>query len=341
MPEGVAIVDMANTIADLLLAHYQHAARVLPWRAPSGAPPPAPYRVWLSEIMLQQTTVAAVIPYFEAFTARWPDVHVLAAADDADVMAAWAGLGYYSRARNLLKCARAVVNEHGGTFPPDEGTLAMLPGIGPYTAAAIAAIAFDQRAVVVDGNVERVMSRLYALATPLPKAKPELRRLAAEQTPAHRSGDYAQAVMDLGATICTPRSPKCMLCPISSACAGRDAPERYPARAPKQPKPQRSDTAYWLTHQGQVLLIRRPPKGLLGGMRALPTGAHPPIAGDWVAAGAVTHVFTHFALTLRIEKLALATRDALDGEWWPVDDIARAGLPSLFRKAATRAMEMP
>jgi A/G-specific adenine glycosylase len=339
MPEPISIVDMPKSIAEALLAHYDAHARDLPWRARPGHAAPDPYRVWLSEIMLQQTTVAAVQPYFNAFVARWPNVAALAAADDADVMSAWAGLGYYSRARNLLTCARAVVETFGGVFPSDEAMLLSLPGVGPYTAAAIASIAFGQRAVVVDGNVERVMARLHAVEAPLPAAKPILRQLADQHTPDVRAGDYAQAVMDLGATICTPRAPKCLICPISSRCAATTDPTRYPVRAPKAAKPKRTDTAYWLTRDDRVLLIRRPPRGLLGGMRALPVGDAPPIAGDWREAGQVEHVFTHFALTLSIKICTTESTQGLDGEWWPVEDIINAGLPSLFQKAAIRAME--
>jgi A/G-specific adenine glycosylase len=260
-----------DSAADRILAWYDMNARVLPWRRPPGAPGQAdPYRVWLSEIMLQQTTVAMATPYFDAFTARWPTVEALAAADDPDVMAAWAGLGYYARARNLLACARAVAARGG--FPNTESELLGLPGIGPYTAAAITAIAFDRSAVVVDGNVERVMSRLFAVGTPLPAAKHELRVHAAALTPATRPGDYAQAVMDLGATLCMPRSPACGRCPWNDRCAAFAAgnPERYPLKTAKGARPTRYGTAWWIENDGHVLLVRRPTKGLLGGMIALP-----------------------------------------------------------------------
>jgi len=290
-------------------------------------------------MMLQQTTVAAVIPYYETFTRRWPDVSALAAAADEDVMAAWAGLGYYSRARSLLKAARFVVTQCGGHFPRSEEELRQLPGVGPYTAAAIVAIAYGKHAVVVDGNVERVMARYHAVSTPLSEAKANLRALAASHTPTDRAGDYAQAVMDLGATICTPRAPKCLLCPIAERCAGKLDPARYPARAIKAVKPQRSDSAYWLESNGTVLLIRRPPKGLLGGMRALPVG-EPPVEGEWHYAATIQHVFTHFALTLAVHRLTVAKPvESLDGQWWPVNDIANAGLPSVFRKAALAVLE--
>jgi A/G-specific adenine glycosylase len=329
---------MSNLIAPRLLAHYNVHARALPWRASPGAAPPDPYRVWLSEVMLQQTTVAAVIPYFRRFTDRWPDLAALAGADDADVMAAWAGLGYYARARSLLACARAVIADFGGAFPRDEAALLTLPGVGPYTAAAIASIAYGLRAVVVDGNVERVMARYHAVVTKMPAAKAELRAFADQHTPEHRGGDYAQAVMDLGATICTPKAPRCLLCPLAQDCAGKAEPTRYPLRLAKAPRPHRIDNAYWLEQDDRVLLIRRPPKGLLGGMRALPTGA-PPVDGDWQSAGTIEHVFTHFALTLSVFTLHDLASAKVAGEWWPVIDIHAAGLPSVFRKAAARAME--
>jgi A/G-specific adenine glycosylase len=316
-----------------LLCWYVVDKRNLPWRAMSGARPD-PYRIWLSEVMLQQTTVAAVKPYYETFTARWPTVEALAAAQDGDVMAAWAGLGYYARARNLLACARAVVADHDGRFPDDEAALLKLPGIGPYTAAAIAAIAFGRRAVVVDGNVERVVSRLHAIETPLPASRTQIRALADAMTPDRDSGDFAQAMMDLGATICTPRNPACTRCPLSDFCAayaGGD-PERYPVKAPRTVRPRRQGTAYWLEHGGEVLLVRRPSSGLLGGMLALPTDA--PAPADWRDAGAVDHVFTHFALTMRLRCAEAAARP--DGIWWPVERIGEAGLPTLFAKLAAR-----
>jgi A/G-specific adenine glycosylase len=327
-----------------LLRWYDGSRRVLPWRAAPGEAAD-PYRVWLSEIMLQQTTVAAVKPYFEAFTARWPSVVALAAADDADLMRAWAGLGYYARARNLLACARAVAAEHGGRFPDTEDELRKLPGIGRYTAAAIAAIAWGRRAVVVDGNVERVVSRLHAVETPFPAARPELYRLADAITPDERAGDFAQAMMDLGATICTPRAPRCLLCPVSAACAAYAAgePERYPRKAPKRPRPHRHGFAYWLEHSGEVLLVRRPAKGLLGGMLALPTGQWddtalpgPPAEAAWTPAGSVDHGFTHFTLTLHLLRGRAPDRSA-EGLWWPIERIGEAGLPTLFARAAERA----
>ena len=334
-------------IAPALLGWYDAHARDLPWRAKPGETAD-PYRVWLSEVMLQQTTVATVRPRFADFVARWPDVAALAGAADADLMAAWAGLGYYARARNLLACARAVVDRHDGAFPADEAALRQLPGVGDYTAAAVAAIAFGQRAVVVDGNVERVVARLFALSDPLPEAKPAIRALTDRITPQDRPGDFAQAMMDLGATLCSPRNPACGLCPLAAMCVARAGgdPLAYPVKAAKKARPQRYGTAFWIERDGAVLLVQRPPKGLLGGMRALPTGPWadtPPGLADaplpyaeWtMAAGTAAHVFTHFRLEL---VLAVAGHDgqsgAMQGEWWPIDDLESAGLPTVFAKAA-------
>ena len=328
-----------------LLDWYDTHARALPWRSPPGTNErPDPYRVWLSEVMLQQTTVPHATPYFHAFTARWPTVRELAAAADADVMAAWAGLGYYARARNLLACARAVADQHGGVFPDTESALLALPGVGAYTAAAVASIAFDRAANVVDGNVERVMARLFAVETPLPAAKPELKRLAASLVTDDRPGDWAQALMDLGATVCRPGRPLCELCPLTGFCAGfrSGTPERYPLKTKKAERPRRQGVAWVLLDgQGRVALVRRPDKGLLGGMLGLPTSAWaveavdaaPPVAADWREAGAVEHVFTHFALTLTVR---VAT-GAGQFEWTPMHDAAKA-LPSVFRKALERAV---
>jgi A/G-specific adenine glycosylase len=340
------------TIAARLLGWYDRHARVLPWRAPPGTPPPDPYRVWLSEVMLQQTTVAAVRPHFLRFTTRWPDVAALAAAEDAEVMTAWAGLGYYARARNMLACARAVVAAHDGRFPDSEAALLTLPGVGRYTAAAIAAIAFDRRAVVVDGNVERVVARLFDVHTPLPAAKAELYALADRITPDRRPGDFAQAMMDLGATICTPRNPLCALCPLDRDCAARAAgdPARLPIKAPKAARPRRYGTIFWIERGGEVMLVRRPNKGLLGGMRALPTGpwadAEPGLDGAPAALawhwrdGRVEHVFTHFALELRVARSVAENGCAtqLEGEWWPIARLEMAGLPTVFAKAAAHAI---
>ncbi len=342
MPEHIMAVEFPSEVTNKILAHYDVYARVLPWRSPPGSPPPDPYAIWLSEIMLQQTTVAAVKPYFEHFLKRWPDVTSLASAPDADVMAAWAGLGYYARARNLLACARAIVAEYGGGFPDDEEALKALPGVGPYTAAAITAIAFGHRATVVDGNVERVIARLHAVVTPMPQAKPELKRLAQCLTPDKRSGDFAQAMMDLGATICTPRNPNCQACPITGNCKGQAEAELYPVKPARKAKPHRSGTAWWIECNGEVLLVRRPEKGLLGGMRALPScgwngdPASHPVDGMFQSVGSITHVFTHFTLTLDIvmQSIGKNAATALDGEWWAIDRLDEAGLPSLFEKAA-------
>ncbi|NIJ34843.1 A/G-specific adenine glycosylase [Sphingomonas oligoaromativorans] len=329
--------------AHALLAWYDAHARALPWRAPPGTSAPDPYRVWLSEIMLQQTTVAAVGPYFAKFTRAWPTVADLAAADEAELMAAWAGLGYYARARNLIACARAVMADHGGRFPDSEEGLRALPGIGAYTAAAIAAIAFGRRAVVVDANVERVVTRLFACGEPLPNARPRIRELTDSITPDARAGDFAQAMMDLGATVCTVRNPRCGSCPLGAGCEARAEgnAEAYPVKPPRKAKPRRKGIAYWLESDGAVLLVRRPGKGMLGGMRALPGGAWgdaadatPPLDADWRPIGTVEHVFTHFALSLDVMATHLPGRP-IEGEWWPVDRIGEAGLPTLYARAAT------
>ncbi len=339
--------------AEALLAWYDRHARVLPWRALPGTPSPDPYRVWLSEVMLQQTTVAAARDYFCRFVARWPAVESLAAADDETVMAAWAGLGYYARARNMLACARAVV-AGGGRFPETEAGLLTLPGIGRYTAAAIAAIAFGRRAVVVDANVERVVARLFAIETPLPAARPLIHAAADRITPDDRAGDFAQAMMDLGATICTTRPPACAICPLREMCLAvrTGAPERLPVKAAKRARPQRRGTVFWIEHDDHVLLHRRPPKGLLGGMRALPSGpwqaedpgtADAPLAARWTMLGKVEHVFTHFALDIAVMGGTATDRSVTDdtaGEWWPIDRLDDAGLPTLFVKAATLARAM-
>lgn len=332
-----------------LLAWYDRAARRLPWRVGPGERAagrrPDPYRVWLSEVMLQQTTVAAVGRYFAAFTSRWPTVADLAAAEDAEVMAAWAGLGYYARARNLLACARAVA-ARDGRFPETEAGLRELPGIGPYTAAAVAAIAFDRPAVVVDGNVERVMARLNAVEDPLPGAKPRLRELAAALAPSHRPGDYAQGVMDLGATICTPRRPACGICPWAGCCAGRLAglAESLPRKAPQAPKPLRHGIAYIARRpDGAVLLETRPASGLLGGMLGLPGTAWtetapagaPPFPADWRAVpGEVRHTFSHFHLKLRLMTAEVAPDFVPPrGRFQAAGPALEAQVPTLMRKA--------
>jgi A/G-specific adenine glycosylase len=340
-------------LAAKLLEWYDGMARRLPWRVPPGsAQRPDPYRVWLSEVMLQQTTVAAVKSYFETFTSRWPRVEDLAGAEDCDVMAAWAGLGYYARARNLLKCARAVTAEHAGRFPDSEAALSRLPGIGPYTAAAVAAIAFDRPATVMDGNVERVMARLFAVEAPLPAAKPVLRAHAARLTPLARPGDYAQAVMDLGATICTPRNPACGICPWNKACAARETgiAVELPRKAAKASKPVRFGIVYLARRaDGAVLLERRPPTGLLGGMLGLPgsewvegePAPRPPFEGEWQAIpGEVRHTFTHFHLVLAVMVARTPTGAAAPpgeyhgeyhGEYYGGDP--GKALPTVMRKA--------
>jgi A/G-specific adenine glycosylase len=331
---------MAVDASNALLRWYSVDKRELPWRGREGESPDA-YRVWLSEIMLQQTTVAAVKPYFEQFTARWPTVGALAAAEDTEVLAAWAGLGYYARARNLIACARKVAAEFGGCFPEDEETLRKLPGVGRYTAAAVAAIAFGHRTVVVDANVERIVSRLFAVDEPLPGARQKLYALTDGITPDGGSGDFAQAMMDLGSAICRPRNPDCSRCPLASICSARSlgAVERYPVKAVKAARPRREGVAYWLEHDGQVLLIRRPAKGLLGGMLALPTEVEgAPAAADWHEAGRVEHVFTHFALSMRL-LCAEGKQEKEEGIWWPVARLDEAGLPTLFAKLAARGAE--
>jgi A/G-specific adenine glycosylase len=344
-----------------LLDWYDRERRVLPWRARGRARPGA-YRVWMSEIMLQQTTVKAVIPYFETFVRRWPTVEALAAASLDEVLAAWAGLGYYSRARNLHKCARAVVERHAGRFPRSEAELRALPGIGPYTAAAISAIAFGAPATPVDGNIERVMARLFAVTTPLPAAKPELRRLAEGLAPTRRAGDHAQALMDLGATICTPKRPSCPMCPVAGWCAARaqGIAALLPMRTAKPERPLRTALAFVaLREDGCVLLRRRPEAGLLGGMLEVPSTdwaeALPavkdalrtvPVAADWRAVpGIVTHTFTHFRLEATVYRAVVpadaAVASAADPtrcRWLARRDLDRAALPSVMRKIIAHAL---
>jgi A/G-specific adenine glycosylase len=340
----------AQTLSRQLLAWYDAHARVMPWRISPGdravGVRPDPYRVWLSEVMLQQTTVAAVKDYFHRFTARWPTVDDLAAAEDAAVMGEWAGLGYYARARNLLKCARAVVADHGGRFPETREALLTLPGIGPYTASAVAAIAFDLPATVVDGNVERVMARMFSVLTPLPAAKQELTTLAESLTPQARPGDYAQAVMDLGATICTPRSPACGICPWVHSCQARreGIQAELPRKSPKADKPLRRGTL-WLGHQnGALLLERRPDRGLLGGMLGIPgdgwdgAGGPAPAEAAWQEVGEVHHTFTHFHLILRV-LVAPVSGPADRGQWLHRAAFRPADLPTVMRKAWDLARE--
>jgi A/G-specific adenine glycosylase len=349
MPTRLLPSHAVRPEASALLAWYDRHRRELPWRAPPAARPD-PYRVWLSEIMLQQTTVATVGPYFDRFVARWPDISALAAASLDEVLHLWQGLGYYARARNLHACARTVVARHGGRFPDDLTQLRTLPGIGDYTAAAIAAIAFDRRETAVDGNVERVVARLFAVAEAMPASKPRLRALAASLVPAQRSGDFAQAMMDLGATLCTPRRPRCVLCPWRPSCAAAAAgiAEHLPARAAKPERPLRRGVAFWLVRgDGAVLLRRRPEEGLLGGLIEVPTtpwreapwsaaeatAAAPEPAARWTTLpGAVEHGFTHFRLKLEVWT-AHATEPP-DGIWAKPRDFPDYALPTLMKKLA-------
>jgi A/G-specific adenine glycosylase len=347
-----------------LLAWYDRHRRTLPWRA---VPPERadPYRVWLSEIMLQQTTVKAVVPYYQRFLARWADVAALAAAPLEEVLKTWAGLGYYARARNLHACARAVVERHGRKFPANEAALRALPGIGDYTAAAIAAIAFDAPATPVDGNVERVVARLFAVAEPLPQAKEELRRHARKLTPERRTGDFAQAMMDLGATICTPKRPACILCPWNDSCVARarGEPETFPRRTPKREGALRRGAAFVVRRRDGFLLVRtRAPHGLLGGMTEVPTTDWLPIFDEATALtsaprfsaakagrlmewrrlpGAVRHVFTHFPLELSVYAAEAAKQAAAPPgtRWVPLDALHAEALPSVMRKVVAHAFQ--
>lgn len=347
-----------------LLDWYDRHARDLPWRtSPQDRAlgvVPDPYAVWLSEIMLQQTTVAAVKDYFQKFIRLWPRVEDLAAADDEDVMKAWAGLGYYSRARNLKKCATQVAEELGGSFPQSEAELQKLPGIGPYTAAAISTIAFNSHAAVVDGNVERVLSRHAQIETPLPDAKPEIKLLMGQLTPEDRPGDFAQAVMDLGATICTPKRPACGLCPWTKTCAvaHSDLAETLPRKAPKKQKPTRYGAAFVAIDKasGAVFLQKRPPKGLLGGMSEVPGTEwspefdpataldHVPFPANWKKQlGEVKHTFTHFHLLLTIYRADVdatkTTSDAMKGWWSARDELDGEALPTVMKKAVQAGLK--
>jgi A/G-specific adenine glycosylase len=347
----------AAALAADLLAWYDRSARVLPWRSPPGVAA-HPYHVWLSEIMLQQTTVKAVIPYYRKFLARWPTVAALAAAEIEEVMAAWAGLGYYSRARNLYACARAVVERHGGQFPREQAALRALPGIGDYTAAAIAAIAFDAPATAVDGNVERVVARLFAVEEPLPAAKPRIKALAARLTPVNRAGDFTQGMMDLGASICSPRSPSCLVCPVERHCAARASgiADLLPFKAKKGEKPQRYGVAFLACREdGAVLLRRRPPRGLLGGMLEAPSTewgeAMPepeaalgsaPLPATWQrVTGFVRHGFTHFDLDLvvfRAGPFPLAAIPCTAGAWYQRESLPAEAIPSVMRKVIAHGL---
>jgi A/G-specific adenine glycosylase len=348
-------------IAASLLAWYDGERRLLPWRAAPGETPD-PYQVWLSEIMLQQTTVKAVLPRYTLFLRRWPTVVALAQAELGEVLAAWAGLGYYARARNLHACARAIIERHGGRFPNTEADLRKLPGVGDYTAAAVAAIAFGKRATPVDGNIERVVARLFAVTALLPAAKSEIRTLAETLTPAGRPGDFAQALMDLGATICTPRRPACGLCPVRVECRGyaNSIAEALPYREEKGERPLRRGVAFVAVRcDGAVLLRERPPKGLLGGMLEVPSSPweaaepngrslsdHAPLKAEWrKLPGLVEHTFTHFHLELSVCRAAVpldaAPKRAADPErcrFVARRDLAGAALPSVMWKVLRHAL---
>lgn len=341
-----------NDFAARLLAWYDVNARSLPWRTPPGvSAAPDPYRVWLSEIMLQQTTVEVVKPYFASFLARWPDVEALAAAPFEDVLKAWAGLGYYSRARNLKAAADSVMRDHGGCFPANAKALKSLPGVGDYTANAIAAIAFGQGEPVVDGNVERVIARHRALPEPVSAIKKEIRRIVSALVPAGRPGDFAQAMMDLGATICAPKRAACLVCPVAADCAGRGNPLAYPARPAKAAKPVRRGAAFVAVNgEGAVLLRKRPENGLLASMAEPPVSAFSaradgatnvsaaPFGARWRACGEIDHVFTHFALRLAIYRADVGAMAAPDGHWWAARrDLDREALPSVMKKAIAAA----
>jgi A/G-specific adenine glycosylase len=360
--EGTSSGDREHAVADALLAWYDRERRHLPWRAEPGEAPD-PYQVWLSEIMLQQTTVKAVKPRYAVFLARWPDVMALAGAELGEVLAAWAGLGYYARARNLHACAREVAEQYGGRFPATEAELRRLPGIGRYTAAAIAAIAFGQRATPVDGNIERVVARLFALTTPLPQAKAEIRALAEGLAHTERPGDFAQGLMDLGATICTPRRPACGLCPLRPDCPGyaEGLAEVLPYREAKSERPVRRGIAFVaLRSDGAVLLRERPLKGLLGGMLETPSSpweearpdensveSYAPVAASWTkVSGIVEHTFTHFHLELTVHRAEVSLEaklaEAASPErcrWLKLRELSGAALPSVMRKVIIHALE--
>jgi len=320
-------------IATRLIEHYVDKFRLLPWRSPPGEPPPDPYRVWLSEVMLQQTTVATVTPRFQRFVERWPTVEALAGAPDEAVLGEWAGLGYYARARNLISSARAVARRGG--FPETAAGLRELPGIGAYTSAAIAAIAFGEKAAAVDTNVQRVVARLFMLANP---SRDQVERLTLDLMPAERPGDFVQAMMDLGATICRPRNPRCRECPLSGDCAAFASgnPDAFPEKRERMPRPHRHGVAWWIERGGAIWLVRRPPEGLLGGMAALPgSDWHDAPADPADAIGTVRHVFTHFSLDLQVVRRSETTGE---GWWQRIDRLGDAGLPTLYRKAVELAL---
>lgn len=355
----LAYDDRNPAITPALLAWYDQNHREFPWRiAPDRGLKgvlPDPYHVWLSEIMLQQTTVQAVRPYFLSFVQRWPDVIALADADDEDIMKAWAGLGYYSRARNLKKCAESIARQYNGQFPDNEDALKSLPGIGDYTAAAICAIAFNRHASVVDGNIERVIARLKRLTTPLPASKPQIKEEMSRLTPIERPGDFAQAMMDLGATICTPKRPACSRCPISVHCLVSGSPEveRYPFKAPKKQRPVRRGAAFVaVAPDGAVLVRRRIPTGLLGGMTEVPTSRWTasqdgalgmeaaPFDDNWRMVGTIKHVFTHFELRLDVYRADLAIKTNVEEGWWSAEaDLMQEALPTVMKKAITIALK--
>jgi A/G-specific adenine glycosylase len=336
-----------------LLVWYDNNRRVLPWRAMAGEAPD-PYRVWLSEIMLQQTTVAAAGKYYRDFLSRWPDVHVLASASLDEVRAGWAGLGYYSRARNLHRTASIVARDLGGAFPCTAAALRQLPGIGPYTAGAIAAIAFDAREAAVDANAERVIARYFALDEPLPKVKPELRARAQSLVPETRAGDFAQALMDLGALVCTPKRPVCSSCPWTQDCRGfaLGLAQSLPRKATKPERPLKRGAAFVARNrEGAILLVKRPEEGLLGGMLQPPLGpwraklpsheealAQAPFDADWQRRpGVVRHGFTHFELEIAVWRAELSARRTVEGLWLAPHEQARAALPTVMRKIIAHA----
>ena len=357
----IPLNPMSFSHSAALLDWYDRHHRKLPWRiSPDARKAGAevdPYRIWLSEIMLQQTTVQAVKPYFETFLDQWPDVIALSQAEEEDVLKAWAGLGYYSRARNLKKCADIVARDHGGAFPHTETELKKLPGIGDYTAAAITAIAFDEHAAVVDGNIERILSRIDRINQPISNIKPQLRLRMGQITPADRPGDFAQAMMDLGATICTPKRPACALCPLQPACQACQSgdQETYPVKPPKKAKPIRMGAAYVAVDQdGSVLLRRRPDKGLLAGMTEVPTTEwsarqdghtgreEAPFPATWQTAGTIAHVFTHFELRLSVYRADVENAPvAVDGWWSSRHELAGEALPTVMKKVVEAALGGP